>query len=73
MRVITAPDSAYNHGKEKDTSDIMAPSEIINSLIIFTDDDLKKIQDMRNLIMDDFKKKSIDEKLNIIYERLIGI
>lgn len=35
-------------------------------LTTFTEDDLKKIQD-------DFKKKSIDEKLNIIYERLISI
>lgn len=28
---------------------------------------------IRNQIMDDFKKKSIDEKLDIIYGRLIGI
>lgn len=33
----------------------------------------KKEKEKDNQIMDDFKKKSIDEKLNIIYERLIGI
>lgn len=59
--------------KEKDISDNMTASEFIKSLNTFNEDNLKKIQDIHNQIMDDFKKKSIDEKLNIIYERLIGI
>lgn len=59
--------------KEKDIPGIMNASEFIKSLTTFTKDDFKKIQDIHNQIMDDFKKKSIDEKLNIIYERLIGI
>lgn len=59
--------------KEKDIPDITAASEFIKSLTIFSEDDLKKIQDIHNQIMDDFKKKSIDEKLDIIYGRLIGI
>ena len=59
--------------EEKNISDPAVISEILKSLTIFTEDDLKKIQDMHNQIMDDFKKKSLDEKLNIIYERLINI